>query len=452
MKKVIYNYKSVSEAGIKKAEEQIRHLQHYDMLTGLPNRVLFIEKLSKAIKTVKNNENVGAVLCLDLDDFKSINATLGHNYGDLLLRIVAQLLCFCTRNYGTVARYGGDEFLILISDIETKEKVEIVCSEIIESFLDPFEVKEKQIYCSASIGICLFDQDNSDSNEILKNSNNAKYHAKAKGKNKYFFFNKDMLKVMLRKKIIESALRNALIKEEFQLYYQPQIDVKTKKIKGLEALLRWNSSEIGAVSPEEFIPIAEDTGLIFKIGEWVINSACRQLKSWREKGYKVDKIAINISPVQIQDRYLLEFLSNAISKNGLAENDLEIEITEGTLIKSIEKESDILINLVNSGVKVSIDDFGKGYSSLNYLTVLPISTLKIDKSFIDRICDNQSYYGIVECIIQLSKRLGYTVIAEGVEHEEQYLILKKLGCELIQGYFFSRPLPHDIIEKMLVEA
>ncbi|MBC8061128.1 MAG: bifunctional diguanylate cyclase/phosphodiesterase [Clostridiaceae bacterium] len=450
MKKVINNYKSITEAGIKKSEEQIRHFQYYDILTGLPNRFFFMEKLSEEVEGLKAKETIGAVLSVDLDDFKLINGILGHNYGDLLLRIVSQLLCLCTRNYGTVARHGGDEFLILIPNIENIEKVKLLCNNIMESFLDPFEVKDKQIYCSVSIGICLINNEYRDNNEILKNADTAMYHSKEKGKNKYSFFNTDMLQVMLRKKSIENALRDALAKQEFQLYYQPQVDVKTKKTKRLEALLRWNSSEIGSISPDEFIPIAEDTGLIFRIGEWVINSACKQLKSWREKGYKVDTISINISPVQIQDRYLLELVNKAIRENGLAQDDLEIEVTEGTLIKTIEKKSEILINLVNSGVKISIDDFGKGYSSLNYLTVLPISTLKIDKSFIDKIVESPSYYAIVECIIQLANKLNYVVIAEGVEQEEQYIILKELRCDLIQGYFFSKPLPQDEIEKMLM--
>lgn len=433
----------------KKLEEEMRYMAYHDLLTGLPNKSLFMDKLRETIGYAKNNKNVGSVIFVDIDNFKIVNDTLGHDYGDLLLKIVAQLLNFCIEDYGMLARFGGDEFLILIPNIENEDRIKELCNNILENFKNPFEVNEKQVYCSLSMGICLFNENSKDINEIIKNADTAMYNSKNNGKNTYSFFHESMITSLLRKKVIDSALRNALVKNEFELYFQPQFDSRTQNIEGVEALLRWNSSELGIVGPNEFIPVAEETGLILKIGEWVINNACKQAKEWKEKGYKFGTMSINISPIQIGKEYLVDLINKALEDNKLLPNELEIEITEWTLIKSIEEKSEILKNISKSQVKIAIDDFGKGYSSLNYLTKLPINTLKIDKSFIDRITENKSYFAIVECIIQLANRLNYNVVAEGVEYEEQYTLLKNLGCNLIQGYYFSKPLSKYDFEKML---
>lgn len=435
----------------KKLEEEMRYMAYHDLLTGLPNKSLFMEQLKETINYSKNNNNVGSVIFVDIDNFKIINDTLGHDYGDLLLKIVAQLLNFCIEDYGMLARFGGDEFLILIPNIKNEDRIKELCNNILENFRNPFEVNEKQVYCSLSMGICLFNGNSGDVNEIIKNADTAMYNSKNNGKNTYSFFHESMLNSILRKKVIDNALRNALINNEFELYFQPQVSAKTRNIEGVEALLRWNSSELGMVGPNEFIPVAEETGLILKIGEWVINSACKQAKEWKEKGYKFGTMSINISPIQIGKEYLVDLINKALEDNKLLPRELEIEITEWTLIKSIEEKSEILKNISKSQVKIAIDDFGKGYSSLNYLTKLPINTLKIDKSFVDMITEKKSYFAIVECIIQLANRLNYNVVAEGVENEEQYTILRNLGCDLIQGYYFSKPLPKKDFEKMLIE-
>ncbi|MBC2582252.1 EAL domain-containing protein [Clostridium sp. DJ247] len=435
----------------KRTEEQATYMAYHDLLTDLPNNTYFSHKLNEAINESKINQSRGAVFFVDIDNFKTVNDTLGHNYGDLLLKIVAELLKLSVKDYGTVARFGGDEFLILIPNFDNEELLYDICEEIIDSFKNPFEVREMQVYCSVSVGIALYPDNGTNSTEILKNADTAMYNAKFKGKNNYSFYDKKIAESIMRKSKVENGLRTALNGNQLELYYQPQINIKTNKIKGLEVLLRWTSPELGVVSPDEFIPVAEETGLILKIGEWVLNTCCKQCKEWLDKGYVFDTFSINISPVQMQKKYFLDLINKVLLENNLKPEFLEIEITEGVLIKSIEENAELLKELISLGIKISIDDFGKGYSSLNYLTVLPINTLKIDKSFVDNINNDVKQRSIVECIIELAKKLKYDVIAEGVETEEQKKLLDVIGCFYVQGYYYSKPLCKSKVEKILTK-
>jgi predicted signal transduction protein with EAL and GGDEF domain len=345
-----------------------------------------------------------------------------------------------------VARMSGDEFIIIVPDIKNKEYLRNIIELINESFQNPFEVLDVQTYVTVSMGISVFQGKNSETNQILRNADIVLHEAKMQGKNNFVLYEDKLEYAINRKKMIENKLQKALENDEFEIYYQPQVDTNYHKIRGIEALLRWKSPELGSVPPSEFISIAEESGLINKIGEWVLKKACMQARKWKEKEYSFDTISVNISPKQVKNGCFFDLIQAALLESGLDPKYLEIEITEGTLIKSIEERSKLLERLINQGIRVSIDDFGKGYSSLNYLTILPINTLKIDKSFIDKICkDNKSLY-IVECIIELSKKLNYNVIAEGVESFEQKDLLKKIGCTYIQGYYYSKPLPAPMIE------
>lgn len=430
----------------KIVEERIEYLAYHDLLTRLPNKIYFASKLKEAM-----NNGQGAVLFAGIDNFKNINDTLGHDYGDLLLTICSELLKLLIEDYGIIARFGGDVFSILIYNIDRKEMLDNICNEIISSFRNPFELRDMQVYCTVSIGVAVFPSNGEKAEEILKNADTAMYDSKTTGKNNYSFYNKKIAEKIMRKNDLENGLRNAIENNELQLYYQPQVSIKNYKIKGLEALLRWISPKFGFVSPDEFIPIAEETGLIIKIGAWVLDSACKQCKEWVDKGYKFDTISINISPVQLDKKYFLQLVNKVIAENNINPQIIEFEITEGTLIKSISEHAELLRELMSMGIRISIDDFGKGYSSLNYLTALPINTLKIDKSFIDTINEDRKQRAIVKCIIRLARALKYSVVAEGVEEKVQKDQLETMGCNCIQGYYYSKPLPEKEFEKLLIK-
>lgn len=429
----------------KKSDEQIIFMAYHDMLTKLPNRAYFLQKLQKAL----GNNKEGAVICIDIDNFRDINDLFGHNYGDVLLKIIGEILKISIEEYGMVAKMGGDGFLVLVPEIKDKEYLKGICDRIMDNFKCPFEIMDVQIYTSITMGIALFKGKSLDKNEILKDADIAMHYAKSRGKGNYVFYDSTLERIYKRKKEIESELQNAINNKQLELYYQPQVDIESNRIIGLEALLRWNSPTLGMVPPDEFIKIAEESGLMYEIGEWVLKEACRQAKEWVDKNYEFNKISINVSPVQIKNNYFLSLVENILKENNLNSNIIEIEITESTLIESIEEKSKLLNKLIEKNIKIAIDDFGKGYSSLNYLATLPINTLKIDKSFVDKICIDDKSLSIVECIISLSKRLNYNSIAEGVEVLEQKEILKNIGCSCIQGYYYSKPLPASLIEKIL---
>ncbi|WP_432408584.1 EAL domain-containing protein [Wukongibacter sp. M2B1] len=431
----------------KRWEEKIYSMAYYDPLTNLPNRILFEEKLNYALKASKENLKKGAVFFIDLDNFKNINDTLGHEFGDNLIVKVGDELQSCIGNQGIVTRFGGDEFLILQSEISSSKDATDLANKILNIFNKPWIVEEHQLYTTASIGIAVFPEDGVDVNEILKNADTAMYKAKGSGKNKFQFFQRLMSFELLRKTKIGNALRDALKNNEFELYYQPVLDLRTGQIGSFEALLRWIHPEWGFVPPNEFIPIAEETGLIIPIGEWVLKTACRQNKMWKEKGYKYNSIAVNVSAVQLQQRNFLRNIKELLEEYNLEPQFLELEITESVLMKYIDWNIQTLNGLKNMGVKIAIDDFGTGYSSLNYLKRLPIDSIKIDKSFIDGICMSYNEESIVEGIILLGHKMQLEVVAEGVEVKEQLEILGEKKCDKIQGYYISKPYPAEEIEK-----
>lgn len=437
--------------GRKKREKIIFNMAYYDSLTGLPNRRYF-EKILKNILAFNENSykaNKGIVLFLDLDNFKNINDTLGHDVGDKLLKIIANKLKEVLRKEDIISRFGGDEFLILQPNINTYEEAVESVNRIIDIFKDLWILGEHKLYITPSIGITVYPDDGEDVNIILRNADTAAYDAKFSGKNGYKFFKKSMFDQVLRKTEVEKALREAVKNNEFELYYQPQVEVSTGRIVSLEALMRWKNPELGFVSPVEFIPIAEETGLIVDIGEWVIRAACKQNKEWKNKGYCYDTIAVNVSSLQLRQRGFVELVKNILKEIGLKPEFLELEITESVLMESLEKSVEILNELRKIGVKTALDDFGTGYSSLNYLMKIPIDTLKIDKTFIDNVSTNYSQKSIIEGIIIIAHEMALDVVAEGVEVQEQLKILADKKCDKIQGYLFSKPYEAKDIEKIL---
>ncbi|WML34739.1 ABC transporter substrate binding protein [Clostridium sp. OS1-26] len=437
-----------SEEFLRLSEERYKHLAYYDNLTSLPNKISFVGELDKAIDYSNKTGEKGAVLFIDLDNFKRVNDTLGHHYGDRLLKVVADRLETIIDKSHILYRLGGDEFLVLMKNVENKKPIINTCKKIINNFRNHFEIDGKQIFTTVSIGISLYPNDGLDSNSILKNADTAMYRAKDLGRNRYEFYDIEMFNEVLKKSQIEKGLRDAIIKNEFQLYYQPQIDCKTKKIKGMEALLRWKSNDFGFVSPAEFIPIAEETSLIVPIGQWVLKTACKQAKQWLDFGYNLGVIAVNVSIVQLQHPRFIHIVKSALIDSNLPPKLLEIEITESVLMQCLDYNITILNELKRLGINISLDDFGTGYSSLNYLRILPINNLKIDKSFIDSIHLNSGDKEIADGIIQLAHKMNLNVIAEGVEWEDQFQILQSLDCEMVQGYLFSRPIPADHIENL----
>jgi diguanylate cyclase (GGDEF)-like protein/PAS domain S-box-containing protein len=449
----------------KKWDEKIRLLAYNDPLTQLPNRQAFKERVWQAISTAIQRDTIGAVLYLDLDEFKRINDTLGHNLGDMLLVQVTKRLeshirsnDILFRNSGykgdgeeefSVARLGGDEFTVLLEDIQKPEIAGEVANRIKDTIAGLYNVGGHEVHITPSIGIALFPQDGSNVDELLKNADTAMYHAKRLGKNNCQFYSDDMNIQAATRLKLEGKLRNALLSEEFSLYYQPQIDIKTNEIVSAEALLRWNQPELGMVSPAEFIPIAEETGMILELGEWVLNQACMQAKLWQMAGLKPIRIAVNLSSIQFMQKDLASTVAAALEDNELDPKCLELEITESIIMRNINDTISTLSGFKEMGIKISVDDFGTGYSSLSYLKRLPLDTIKIDRAFIRDIPNNEDDMTITSAIIALAKNLGLTVVAEGVESELHIEFLKQLACEKAQGFLISRPLPAEQMSEIL---
>lgn len=447
--KVLKMAGSITNITLRKTmEERNKFLAYYDSLTSLPNRVLLMDKLNDALKAANANKENGAVFFVDLDNFKRVNDTIGHDCGDKLLQSFANAVSNILEPNTTIYRMGGDEFSILMHNVERKEEIIQTCNNIIGICKLPFQIDEKQIYTSVSIGVALYPDHGMDSNLLLKNADTAMYKAKDLGKNRYEFFDSNMSEEVLKKSKIEKALRNALVNNELELYYQPQIDCKTIKIQGMEALLRWKSNDLGFISPIDFIPIAEETSLIIQIGEWILKTACFQAKDWLDKGYSLGIMAVNVSIVQLQHTEFLNTVKNALKESKLPPEFLEIELTESVLMQCLDYNIDILNKLRQLGINVALDDFGTGYSSLSYLRVLPINNLKIDKSFIDSIHLSYKDKSVVSGIIQLAHKMNLNVVAEGVEWEEQFSLLQSMNCERVQGYFFSKPISADNIKNL----
>lgn len=428
---------------------QLSHLAHHDALTGLPNRLLFNDRLSQALAQAHRNKIMVAVFFLDLDRFKLINDTLGHALGDLLLQAVAVRLRECLREGDTVARQGGDEFLIIIPELKQTENAALVAEKILDNFSEPFLLEQHEVYISPSIGISIYPTGGNTIDTLVKNADIAMYYAKEQGGNNYQFFSQISRIPSFERLSLENSLRKALEKEEFLIYYQPQVDLKSGRTIGMEALLRWNSPKNGLVSPAQFIPIAEETGLIVPIGEWVLRTACRQNQAWQKAGYPPLKVSVNLSSRQFRQPDFVSTISLILQESGLSPQWLELEITESIAMENVEFAISMLRELKEMGIHISIDDFGIGFSSLNYLRRLPIDTLKIDRSFIEDITPTLNKTELVTAIIQLAQNLNLNVIAEGVETQHQLDFLRQKGCDEMQGFLFSKPLPGKEFEALL---
>lgn len=445
----IYQYAGIfCDISERKSQEyQIRRLAYFDELTKLPNRRLFSDRLNMAVARSKRHDERLAIMFVDLDHFKKINDTLGHNTGDTILVEAAERLKHCTREEDTVARMGGDEFILLFPDIESVEEVTKVAQRIVEAFSNPFVVGTEKMFVTASIGISVFPDDGEDAETIIKNADAAMYRSKDGGRSTFNLFNASFTEQSIRQLKIETALRDAIKHNEFELYFQPQAASKDGNIVAAEALLRWHNTEIGEIGPAEFIPMAEEIGIISKIGRWVLETACKQIKDWLDKGYPPIIVAVNIAPEQIKDKSFPPFVDGLLEKYQINGKCLEIEITEGSFIDQPDAVKSNLFALKNIGVHIAIDDFGTGYSNLGYLRNLPIDHLKIDQSFIRGMFVEEGNQQLISTMISMSENLGMQSIAEGVEYENQADFLSEGGCSIIQGYLLSKPEPADVFER-----
>ncbi len=433
------------------AEKEISYMAYYDSLTGIPNRALFKNRLDQEIALAKRDKTLIGVIFIDLDSFKLVNDTIGHFGGNEVLKEVANRLTACTCKQDLVARFGGDEFLVLINQVNEIREIEKIANAILISISKPITIKEQEFFTTASMGISIYPFDGDDTETLIKNADLAMYTSKDNGKHQYTICSSEIKQEVLKKTKITNHLYRAIEKNEFVLYYQPQICTATKEIVGVEALLRWNNHEFGMIPPKVFIPLAEQTGLIDPIGKWVLETACRQNKEWQDIGLPPIRMAVNLAAEQFQDQKLISFINKVLCETKLDAKYLELEITESA---AVDKEKykytiQMLNELKAIGVSISIDDFGTEYSSLARLKTLPIDQLKIDMQFVQNISESKKDEAIVKTIIQLAKNLELNVIAEGVEKQEQYEFLRKEMCDEIQGYYFYKPMPVSELETIL---
>ncbi|MEW6595370.1 MAG: EAL domain-containing protein [Thermodesulfobacteriota bacterium] len=433
---------------IKVHEERLRYQAHHDALTALPNRVLFRERLGLAMGYAQRHETRLALLFLDLDNFKRINDSLGHTVGDLLLKEVAGRLRHCVREKDTVARHGGDEFIVLLEGIEHEDDAVQAAHRITRAIEPPFALQEQQLYLSASIGIAYYPEDGTDHDTLIRNADTAMYRAKEEGRNTFQIFTPSMSQRVSDWLAVENSLRKALERREFFLHYQPKIDLVSGRIVGAEALVRWKNAQGELVSPRDFIPLAEDSGLVVAIGEWVMEQACRDARKWCDQGFRI-QVSVNLSPRQFRQEDLVDVVAATLQKTGLPTECLAFEITESTVMDNEQKALGVLGRFQEMGISLAVDDFGTGYSSLYYLKHLPIDELKIDRRFIRDLPGHEDDCAITAAIISMAKSLKLTVVAEGVEEREQLAFLREHGCEQMQGYLFSPPVPYDELIAML---
>jgi diguanylate cyclase (GGDEF)-like protein/PAS domain S-box-containing protein len=426
----------------KESQEKLDHLAHHDPLTQLPNRLLFHDRLQHALQRASRVGEQLALLFIDLDRFKNVNDTLGHHIGDELLKQVAKALQDRLREGDTLARLGGDEFIVLLESIDNQYGASLVAEKLVQMFEEPFMVAGHELFVTCSVGISLFPDDASDLNMLIRNADVAMYQAKARGRNGFSFYAPSMTGEGVERLRLETFLRRSIEKEEIFLNYQPQVEIDTGRLIGVEALVRWNHPELGLIPPIRFIPLAEDTGFINQLGKWVLHEACRQMVRWQDAGLHVPKIAVNLSAKQFERGSIVNMVADILHDTGLEPQRLQLEVTESVIMNT--GDAMVFINDLHSiGVALAIDDFGTGYSSLAYLKQLPVQTLKIDRSFIKDISTDVNDEAIAIAIIQLGKSMNLSVIAEGVETEEQAAFLLRHGCNLAQGYFYSRPLAAD---------
>ncbi len=427
----------------KMAEERIRYLASHDGLTSLPNRTMFNEMLNYAIQSAHRYNRSFAVLFIDLDRFKVINDTFGHEAGDTLLQEIGKRLTQTVRTSDIVARLGGDEFVVLVQEVNESQQAATVARKILSSVIRPVVLLGQECRVTASIGICLYPLDARDEQTLMKNADIAMYRAKEEGKNNFQFYSEQINTHSLERLALESNLRRALERKEFLLHYQAKLDLKSDMITGVEALLRWQHPDLGLVSPAQFIPLAEETGLIVQIGKWVLRTACAQNVQWQRQGVPPICISVNLSARQFADETLIDDISNALRETGMDSHLLELEITESMVMQNAERSSRVLAAIKAMGVRIALDDFGTGYSSLAQIKRFPIDTLKVDRSFIREIPQNPEDKAITQAIIAMGKTLSLTVVAEGVETQEQQTFLRDHACDEMQGFYFSKPIPAD---------
>ena len=434
---------------IQRAKDELGYQAEHDDLTGLPNRILFFDRLHQAIKKSYRTNKKTAVIFLDLDRFKEINDSLGHDLGDKVVKMLADRLHDELRKIDTIARFGGDEFIILAESITNIKDVTEIIQKLMKSMEAPFVVQEHEMHLTLSAGISIFPDDGDNAEILIRNADTAMYRAKDEGRNTYNFYTKDMTEESFSHMIMSKNIRTGLDNKEFSVYYQPQIDGKTKQFIGMEALVRWHSPNDGFISPAEFIPVAEESGLIDKIGQYVLKEAATQITTWYQKGYNPGRVAINLSAIELQKESFVDTLKKKLLETGCKPEWIELEITEGYTMRHPDQAIEMLQKMKELGIRLSIDDFGTGYSSLSYLKKLPIHKLKIDQSFVRGLPKDEDDKAIVKTIISLAKTMKFDLIAEGVETQEQHDFLVKNGCHNIQGYLHAKPMPADEMEKYL---
>jgi diguanylate cyclase (GGDEF)-like protein len=435
-------YRAIYADSVSRPFRQMRHILTHDDLTGLPNRTAFNERLNRSVTRARRGHVPCAILLLDLDHFQNVNDTLGHEQGDLLLVAVARRIRAGLPEAAFIARFSGDEFVILLEDA-TEARARQVGQTVLHVMAREFDIGDDRLGISASLGIVTYPTDGESASVLLRYADLALHRAKSSGRNCFAMFSRDLSEEIQRRVLLEARLKHALERGELALHYQPKQEILSGRIVGWEALLRWQSPELGAVSPAEFIPVAEQSGLILSIGSWVLREACRQMRAWQEQGLATGSMAVNLSTRQFRQKDLAEDISAALRDTGMAPGDLELELTESAIMDNLAAATEVLGELEQLGIRIAVDDFGTGYSSLSYLKSFPIHCLKIDRSFINDIPGDENDTAIVRTIIALAHSLGLTVVAEGVETEPQLAYLRANRCDQIQGYLFSRPLPPD---------
>ncbi|MGI8669114.1 MAG: EAL domain-containing protein [Aridibacter sp.] len=446
-------YETHLEELVEQRTAQLNYLTYHDALTRLPNRVLFEDRLSQALRLARHSEQLLAILFLSLDRFKKVHDTLGSASEEYLLQAVAERLKNCIRGSGaTIARFERNEFALLLTQIDDTQTVIEIINDINETLKPAFIIDEHEIFITASIGVSFYPNDGEETETLLKNAGAALYRAKKQGRNNYQFYTADMNAEAMQRMSLENNLRRALKHSEFEVFYQPKINLGSGHIVGTEALVRWRHPELGLVSPSEFIPLAEETGLIVPLGEWVLRAACEQSKLWQDEGFTPLQVSVNLSPRQFKQKNLLEVITEIIKDTAVDATCLELELTESSLIENAESAAKTLSELKKTGIKISIDDFGTGCSSLQYLKRLPLDTLKIDRSFIRDAVTDQADAAIIIAIITLAQNLRLKVVAEGVELEEQLKFLRHLKCDEWQGYLYSKPVASADFKKLLQRA
>ncbi len=433
----------------KEAEARVQYLATHDEMTGLANRALFTQLLKHAFETGRRYSRTFALLFIDLDRFKQINDSLGHAGGDLLLKEMAVRLLACVRSSDVVARLGGDEFVILVQEVSGKQQVASVARNVLAAAIRPLQIFGQECRVTASVGVSLFPGDGEDEQVLMKNADIAMYKAKEEGKNNFQFYSAALKTNTVEKLALEIHLRQAVERSEFEMFYQAKVSIQTGEIRGVEALLRWHNPTLGHVSPAQFIPVTEETGLIIPLGRWVIRRACEQIRNWNGQALPPVCVSVNLSPRQFSDPELVPFIKRTLTETGIEPARLELEITESMVMHNAERSIEKLNEIKALGIRIAIDDFGTGYSSLSQLKKFPVDTLKVDRSFIREIETDEEDRAITQAIITMGKTLGLTIVAEGVETAEQQTFLSNHACDEIQGYYFSKPIPCADFERLL---